>query len=969
MKHLLKSFLLLCALIAGSGSVWAEDVTYASWEFSSTSYPANKTNFTATGGTCTESTFYLNGTGSTWNSSKGYAFTAVTDITLTLKLKTAIPAGSKITFSADSYYNKSSNAPMTGFNLTASENGAGYVTTGLDVTSLTLSTTSATKTCVYTTQNALEVGNTIALKYTQTGKVGAGQGFFNNIVIKGPEAVAAGTTSSPSINGTETFLTSTAVTLTNAAASDGATIYYTLNGEDPTTTTSATCFEYTAPFELTNTTTVKAIAKHADDTNASSVVSKTFTKVTPMTVAEARAAIDASTGTTGAYVRGIVCEGGSILSSGAMNYWISDDGTEADKFEIYKGKGVGGASFTSTSDVKVGDVVVVYGDITKYNSTYEFSAGSQIISLIQKVETPTFSPAAGAVAAGTAVTINSGTDGATIYYTTDGSTPTTSSSVYSAPITIDVAKTIKAFAVKAGSPDSEIATAVYTIALPADAPTFSVAAGTYYSVQSVELSTTTDGATIYYTTDGSEPTTESTEYTAAITVDETMTIKAIAAKDGMANSTVTEALYTILLPSITVSNDLEFVCDDAAKTFPVTYENVSAEKPIVKYYESDGTTETTYDWFTAEIDGDNNLFITPEENEGAIRAGYIKIHAKGIGGDDCSSVKILVRQTAPDYATLPFSFDGGNGDISNTKGLTQSGIATKDYASSPKLKFDGTNDYLVLKIKETPGTLSFETKGNGFSGGTFKVQTSTNGVDYTDFATLTIADDVQSELFNNLDANVKYIKWVYTEKSNGNVALGNIKLSNTADVKLAASGYASFCSPLPLDLTPTENYAAYAVTATSGETVTFKKITGAVPAATPFLLYGNGGTTVSLPIATGETTTVTENMLVGTLAPTAITDVSGDYTNFGLSNGAFVKINGTIPANKAYLPVLTSKVPTAASRLTIVFDEGETTGISERVTVNSDIFATAPVYNLNGQRVAQPTRGLYIVNGKKIVVK
>ena len=76
--------------------------------------------------------------------------------------------------------------------------------------------------------------------------------------------------------------------------------------------------------------------------------------------------------------------------------------------------------------------------------------------------TPTFSPAAGAVVSGTEVTISS-TEGATIYYTTDGTTPTSSSSVYSTPIEITSATTIKAFASKSGYDDSEVATAAYTI--------------------------------------------------------------------------------------------------------------------------------------------------------------------------------------------------------------------------------------------------------------------------------------------------------------------------------------------------------------------------------------------------------------------------------------------------------------------------------------------------------------------------
>lgn len=75
---------------------------------------------------------------------------------------------------------------------------------------------------------------------------------------------------------------------------------------------------------------------------------------------------------------------------------------------------------------------------------------------------PTFSPEAGAVASGTEVSISS-TTGATIYYTTDGTTPSESSNVYSSPIVITEATTIKAYAVKDGYTASDVATAEYTI--------------------------------------------------------------------------------------------------------------------------------------------------------------------------------------------------------------------------------------------------------------------------------------------------------------------------------------------------------------------------------------------------------------------------------------------------------------------------------------------------------------------------
>ena len=84
-----------------------------------------------------------------------------------------------------------------------------------------------------------------------------------------------------------------------------------------------------------------------------------------------------------------------------------------------------------------------------------------------------------------------------------------------------------------------------------------------------------------------------------------------------------------------------------------------------------------------------------------------------------------------------------------------------------------------------------------------------------------------------------------------------------------------------------------------------------------------------------------------------------------LYNNEFVKtISGTIPANRCYLPV--SKSLNAGARLAIGIED-DLTGIS---AVNSKAIATeGNIYNLNGVRVQQPTKGLYIINGKKVVVK
>jgi hypothetical protein len=164
--------------------------------------------------------------------------------------------------------------------------------------------------------------------------------------------------------------------------------------------------------------------------------------------------------------------------------------------------------------------------------------------------TPTFSLASGSFTSAQTVAISDASAGATIYYTTDGSTPSTSSTVYTAPIAVSSTKTIKAIAAAASYTNSAVASATYTIVQVAATPVISVAAGSYSSVLSVSISDTTPGATIYYTTNGATPTSASSVYTGAISIATTETLQAIAVASGYTNSGVATATYTLTLPAL-----------------------------------------------------------------------------------------------------------------------------------------------------------------------------------------------------------------------------------------------------------------------------------------------------------------------------------------------------------------------------------------------------------------------------------
>jgi sulfatase modifying factor 1 len=167
------------------------------------------------------------------------------------------------------------------------------------------------------------------------------------------------------------------------------------------------------------------------------------------------------------------------------------------------------------------------------------------------VATPEFSPTGGTYTSSQSVTISCETSDATILYTVNGDEPTSTSTLYSNPISITVTATLKAKAFKTGWDDSETASAAYVINLPDTVanPVFSPPEGTYTTAQNIAISCATSGASIRYTTDGTEPTSASTLYSISIAISATTTIKAKAFKSGMIDSDIVTANYIInLLP-------------------------------------------------------------------------------------------------------------------------------------------------------------------------------------------------------------------------------------------------------------------------------------------------------------------------------------------------------------------------------------------------------------------------------------
>ena len=205
---------------------------------------------------------------------------------------------------------------------------------------------------------------------------------------------------------------------------------------------------------------------------------------------------------------------------------------------------VGGFHDGETYTVKVSKNALSYTGVpmaADYTNT-----GVRKSETVSTLSTPTASVDSGVFKTIQTVSLTAG-DGASIFYTTDGTTPNENSALYTGPITLSSNTTLKFIAIKTGYNNSPVGEKTYVIELSGKAskPTANVTSGTYSDTLSVELSSTTPGAKIYYTTNGSEPTTSSAEYLSPVSISATTTLKAVAVIGGLDNSEVSTFEYRI----------------------------------------------------------------------------------------------------------------------------------------------------------------------------------------------------------------------------------------------------------------------------------------------------------------------------------------------------------------------------------------------------------------------------------------
>lgn len=381
------------------------------------------------------------------------------------------------------------------------------------------------------------------------------------------------------------------------------------------------------------------------------------------------------------------------------------------------------------------------------------------------------------------------------------------------------------------------------------------------------------------------------------------------------------------------------------------------------------TANLSYDKTLFDVDLNDDSFVAPTlNNPNNLTVTYASDNKKIAVVDDNTGELLLVT-TAEGTVKITASFDGNDNFYSGKASYT---ITITD----PNKKGTKNNPYTVAEIKNSKSTES-GIYVVGYIVGNYDSKNPVNPATLdTNLALADNADETAGSKTIPVELPKGSMREDWGPKSNNLIGYKVLVKGNgdtyfstsgikkvteisavSVPVSITAAGFATYAGDFGLDFSGLD-VKAYKATV-SGTTITFDKVTE-VPAGEGVLLQGEG--TFEVPVKSVDAWAADDNAFVRGTGAAVATGV-GPY-NYILNkvNGVvgFYKANGqTVAKNRAYL-----QSATAAARISLNFDE-ETTGISE--VVKSD--ASNKVFDLQGRHIAQPTKGLYIMNGRKVLVK
>ena len=186
-----------------------------------------------------------------------------------------------------------------------------------------------------------------------------------------------------------------------------------------------------------------------------------------------------------------------------------------------------------------------------------------------------------------------------------------------------------------------------------------------------------------------------------------------------------------------------------------------------------------------------------------------------------------------------------------------------------------------------------------------------------------------------------------------------------AMLSVGSTGYATYCPTKPIIFQGNEDIKAYIAKEKSDSEVTLIQVIGAVAAGTGLVLVGDADAEMEFEVTNEGTDYSNENLMIGVTGASANIHASNLYILVQKEDGvkfADTAANAaTVPVGKAYL-----QAPVNSCRILTICFSDESTGLE---TVRALTNRKVEVYNLSGQRIANPRKGLYIVNGKKAFIK
>lgn len=358
-------------------------------------------------------------------------------------------------------------------------------------------------------------------------------------------------------------------------------------------------------------------------------------------------------------------------------------------------------------------------------------------------------------------------------------------------------------------------------------------------------------------------------------------------------------------------------------------------------------------------------------------------------GTDITSTKSTTTIGGNSYNVYTFNYnvyEGGTAPtniIFNNGGSTQSPdyelVAGKQYRyglPAGKYVLVGSNN-TIFPSGWTAENSTQELTDNG--DGTYSYTLSNIDLNANDLFEFKVVDIANSVLVyypsaDNVSYKV-YDKATYDFDIAFNPTTPSVDITGKRQVVIDAAGFTSFSSGHDLDWSAVENAAPYMATLT-GETgyrkALLSKVT-ATEAGQGALIKGTPNATVK-PIIKDVTNSFEGNLFVATNgAISGSTDGSYNYVYSAAPNPGFYKLTSNlnaekVKANGAYLHTTEPLAEEATSRVSWIFDD-EVTGINQIENAQPATVKNTVVYNLNGQRVMNPAKGLYIVNGKKVIIK